>query len=242
MSHLLRLSVVVPMHNEQENVRPLLDEAASVLAPLGAFELILVDDGSTDATLERARAWKHEHGAEWLRILALERRGGQSGAVAAGAEGARAPVVGMMDGDMQNDPRDFARMLELVERENWDGASGIRVHRRDSLVRRLSSRIGNGVRNVLTGDRVRDSASGIKVFRREWLLRVPRFNGMHRFLPTLVRYLGGKVIEVPVNHRPRAAGRAKYGIGNRAWRGLQDCMAVRWYRRRLIDPRVREEV
>jgi dolichol-phosphate mannosyltransferase len=202
---------------------------------------VLVDDGSTDASLQRMRDWKREHGADWLRIVCLERNSGQSAAVLAGVEQARAPVIATLDGDMQNDPRDIPSMLARVESGEVDGMFGVRHERRDSFVRRVSSKIGNGVRNLITGDRVADAACGIKVVRREFFLRAPRFVGMHRFMATLVRYLGGKVAEMNVNHRPRAAGTAKYGIGNRMLRGLRDCFAVRWMRTRILRHRVKEE-
>jgi dolichol-phosphate mannosyltransferase len=133
-------------------------------------------------------------------------------------------------------------MLARLYAGDADAVFGVRRRRIDSFVRRVSSRIGNGVRNLLTGDRVTDAACGIKVVRRELFLRVPRFSGMHRFMATLVRYLGGRVVEQDVNHRPRAAGQAKYGIGNRALRGLRDCFAIRWLRARMLRYRVREEL
>jgi dolichol-phosphate mannosyltransferase len=236
-----RFSVVVPIYNEEQNVANLLAELQEVLAATAPFEAVLVDDGSTDASLQRMRDWKREHGADWLRIVCLERNSGQSAAVLAGVEQARAPVIATLDGDMQNDPRDIPSMLARVESGEVDGMFGVRHERRDSFVRRVSSKIGNGVRNLITGDRVADAACGIKVVRREFFLRAPRFVGMHRFMATLVRYLGGKVAEMNVNHRPRAAGTAKYGIGNRMLRGLRDCFAVRWMRTRILRHRVKEE-
>jgi dolichol-phosphate mannosyltransferase len=142
---------------------------------------------------------------------------------------------------MQNDPRDIPAMLARVEAREADAVVGVRRKRQDTFTRRVSSRIGNGVRNWLTGDRVTDAACGIKVIRREYFLRAPQFAGMHRFMATLVRYLGGKVVEVDVNHRQRAAGTAKYGIANRIWKGLRDCMAIRWMRTRVLRHRVKEE-
>jgi glycosyltransferase involved in cell wall biosynthesis len=188
------------------------------------------------------RSWKEERGASWLRIVRLQRNGGQSAAVLAGVERARAPIVLIMDGDRQNDPRDFAGMLDLVESGRYQAVTGLRAQRRDPFVRRASSRIGNGVRNLITGDRVRDAACGIKAFRRALFLGLPRFDGMHRFMATLARYAGAEVLELPVHHRPRAAGVAKYGIGNRALRGLFDCLAVRWYRKRMLMFAVEEEL
>lgn len=236
-----RFSLVVPVYNEQENVEILLDEIEQVLRPHGPFEALLVDDGSRDSSHELMVQWKQRRSADWLRILSLARNSGQSSAVMAGVEHARAPIIATLDGDLQNDPRDLPAMLALVERGDADGVVGVRRKRQDSIVRRLSSRIGNAVRNLVTGDRVTDAACGIKVIRRSYFVRAPRFVGMHRFMATLVRYMGGKVVEHDVNHRPRAAGKAKYGIGNRALRGLRDCFAVRWLRTRILRHEVARE-
>ncbi len=238
----LRFSLVVPIYNEEENVQNLLQEVADVLLPHGPFEALLVDDGSKDGSLQRMRAWKATQGAAWLRIVVLERNSGQSAAVMAGVEHARGVVVTTMDGDMQNDPRDLPAMVARVLAGECDAVVGVRRKRRDTFTRRMSSKIGNGVRNWLTGDRVTDAACGIKAIRREYWLRAPKFVGMHRFMATLVKYLGGAVVEVDVNHRPRAAGVAKYGIGNRIWKGLRDCFAMRWLRTRMLMHRVKEEV
>ncbi|MGE0143296.1 MAG: glycosyltransferase family 2 protein [Planctomycetota bacterium] len=229
-----RFSLIVPIYDERDNIDALLDEIAEVLAPVAPFEVVLVDDKSKDDSVERILAWKRKHGADWLRLLCMQKNGGQSAAVLAGAMHSRAPFVMTMDGDRQNDPRDLVTMLGILERKEADGVTGIRKNRRDTFVRRMSSKIGNGVRNWLTGDRVADSGCGIKGYRRDLFLMVPRFNGMHRFMATLVRYCGGKVQEVAVNHRPRVAGKAKYGIGNRALRGLRDCFAMRWFRQRIL--------
>ncbi|MFY9345405.1 MAG: glycosyltransferase family 2 protein [Planctomycetota bacterium] len=237
----LRFSLVVPIYNEEENVQALLQEVADVLVPHGPCEVILVDDGSRDRSLERMREWKRAQGASWLRLVTLMANSGQSAAVMAGVEQARAAVVTTMDGDMQNDPRDLPPMVERVLAGECDAVVGVRRRRQDTWTRRTSSRIGNGVRNWLTGDRVTDAACGIKAIRRDYWLRAPRFAGMHRFMATLVRWLGGKVVEVDVNHRPRAAGVAKYGVGNRIWKGLRDCFAMRWLRTRLLRHRVKEE-
>ncbi len=232
----LRFSVVVPFYNEEDNVAPLLAELGEVLPPLGAFEVVAVDDGSTDRTGELLRLETERR--PWLRVVRLRANRGQSAAICAGFDHARAELVLMMDGDMQNDPRDFARIL--AELEHADGVSGARVARRDPWIRRISSKIANAIRNRISGDRVRDSASGIKGFRREVLGRIPRFNGMHRFLPTLVRMAGGIVVEIPVNHRPRRAGKAKYGVGNRALRAFRDLLGVRWLKDRWLEYEVAE--
>ena len=237
----LRFSLVLPIYNEEENVHNLLAEVEEVLRAHGPFEVLVVDDGSKDGSLQRMRAWKREHTASWLRIVVLEQNSGQSAAVMAGAEQALAAIVATMDGDMQNDPRDLPAMVARVESGECDAVVGVRRKRQDTFTRRMSSKIGNGVRNWITGDRVTDAACGIKAIRRELFLRVPRFVGMHRFMATLVRYLGGKVVEMDVHHRPRAAGTAKYGIGNRALKGLRDCFAIRWMKTRVLQHRVKEE-
>lgn len=237
-----RFSLVVPIYNEEENVQNLLAEVAEVLLPHGPFEALFVDDGSKDQSRARMQAWKQERGADWLRIVCLERNSGQSAAVHAGAAQARGLLVATLDGDMQNDPRDLPAMVQRVESGECDAVVGVRRKRQDTWTRRMSSKIGNGARNLITGDKVTDAACGIKVIRRELFVACPRFHGMHRFMATLVRYLGGKVVEVDVNHRPRAAGTAKYGIGNRALRGLYDCFAVRWMRRRTMRYRVEQEL
>ncbi|MCB9877974.1 MAG: glycosyltransferase family 2 protein [Planctomycetes bacterium] len=236
-----RFSLVVPIYNEEENVQNLLAEVEQVLVPHGPFEAVLVDDGSKDRSLERMREFKREHAADWLRIVTLVKNSGQSAAVMAGVEEARAEIIATLDGDMQNDPRDLPEMVKLVESGAADAVVGVRAKRQDTFVRRASSRIGNGVRNWLTGDKVKDAACGCKAIRRSYWMRVPRFVGMHRFMATLVRYLGGTVVERDVNHRPRAAGTAKYGIGNRMFKGLRDCFAMRWLRSRLLLHQVKEE-
>lgn len=237
----LRFSLVVPIYNEEETVTTMLEEVADVLGPHGPFEALFVDDGSRDRSLERMREFKRARGADWLRVVTLQANSGQSAAVMAGVEQSRAGIVATLDGDMQNDPRDIPSMLARVEAGEADAVVGVRAQRQDTFVRRASSRVGNAVRNLLTGDKVKDAACGIKVIRRSYFLRAPRFVGMHRFMATLVRYLGGVVVEQDVNHRERYAGTAKYGIGNRMWKGLRDCFAMRWLRARLLTHEVREE-
>ena len=236
-----RFSLIVPIYNEEESVGDLLAEAAEVLVPHGPFEVVAVDDGSTDKSLARMQQWKRDHAADWLRVVKLARNAGQSAAVMAGVEAAHAAIIATVDGDMQNDPRDLPAMVERVESGAVDGVFGVRRHRRDPLVRRMSSRVGNFVRNLITRDAVTDAACGIKVVRREFFLRVPRFAGMHRFMATLVRYAGGQVEEIDVNHRARHSGTAKYGIGNRMLRGLRDCFAVGWMKSRVLSHRIEEE-
>ncbi|MCA8971932.1 MAG: glycosyltransferase family 2 protein [Planctomycetes bacterium] len=227
----LDFSVVVPFFDEEDNVDALVDELAEVLPPLGRFEVLAINDGSRDRTEERLLA--RARSLPWLRVISLEQNRGQSAAIACGFDHVRAPIVLMMDGDMQNDAHDFGRMLQVLE--SADGVSGIRAERKDGFVRRASSKIANKVRNWISGDRVVDSASGIKGFRTEIVRALPRFKGMHRFLPTLARIVGARVVEIPVNHRPRAAGQAKYGVLNRVFKAFVDLCGVRWLKSRYID-------
>ncbi len=229
---MIRYSVVVPMNNEEENVSPLISELDSVLDRLeGESEILVVDDGSTDSTRQRLAETKKEFSR--LRILLFDRNYGQSAAFAAGFRHAQGEVVITMDGDCQNDPADIPRLLEHIP--EYDAVIGMRFCRRDSTVRRLSSVTANAVRNWLTGDRVTDTGCSLKAFRSEYAQKIPWFTGMHRFLPTLVRFYGAKVLEVPVNHRERERGTAHYGISNRALIALHDAFAVRWMRKRVID-------
>jgi len=233
------LSLVVPAFNEEENLPELVAEIRSALAPVGLdWELLLVDDGSTDgspAVMERLRREEPR-----IRILRHRKNAGQSAALAWGFRAARGTLVATLDADLQNDPADLPRLLAELDR-GFDVVSGVRVDRRDPWVRRVSSRIANAVRNWATDERITDVGCSLKVYRAEFLEHLPMFTGMHRFLPTLVRWNGARVTEVPVRHRPRRHGVGKYGIGNRLFRALADLFAVRWMRKRWIDPRNQEE-
>jgi glycosyltransferase involved in cell wall biosynthesis len=232
------ISVVIPAFNEQENVEPLTRELVPRLEALGrSFEILLVNDGSTDATLERARALAR--GEPRLRVLSLDSRSGQSAAFDAGFRAARGEWVVTLDADLQNDPDDIARLLEASP--GWDAVVGWRRIRRDSWVRRASSRFSNAVRNQLSGDRIIDTGCSLKLIRRQALATLRMYDGMHRFLPTLLRMEGWRVREVPVGHRPRQRGRSKYNIRNRALRAFLDLLAVRWMRLRQLRYQVREE-
>lgn len=234
------VSVVVPARDEEESLPELARELRQALDGAGVgYELLLVDDGSTDRTLEVMLELARRDPA--IRVLCQRPNRGQSAALAAGWRAARAPVVVTLDADLQNDPADVPRLLAALE-EGYDVVSGVRVDRQDPWLRRVSSRIANGVRNRLTGDAVTDVGCTLRACRTELLRELPLFTGMHRFLPTLLRLQGGRVTEVPVRHRPRRYGRTKYGIHDRLWRGLADLMAVRWLERRWIDPRAAEEV
>ena len=225
------LSVVVPVYNEQDNLRPLTTELMSVLRTLDrAWEIILVDDGSTD-TSPQVLAWlaaRHDH----VRVARLKKNFGQTAAFAAGFDLARGDVIITMDADLQNDPHDIPCLLARIGQ--YDLVCGRRRCRRDNIVRKVSSRIANAVRNALSGETVSDVGCSLKAFRRETVRQLPLFDGMHRFFPTLVKMAGGRVLEIDVNHRPRMHGEAKYNIRNRAVRSFIDLLAVCWMQKRRL--------
>jgi len=234
------LSLVVPARNEEANLSELVAEIRAALDPQhGDWELLLVDDGSTDGTLAEMRRLRADEPR--IRVFRHKRNAGQSAAVALGFRNARAPVVVTLDADLQNDPADIPRLVAELDK-GFDVVSGVRVDRRDSVVRRLSSRIANAVRNWATDESITDVGCSLKAYRAEYLVHLPMFTGMHRFLPTLVRWNGARVTELPVRHRPRRHGVGKYGIGNRLFRALADLYAVRWMRTRWIDPHNHEEI
>ena len=233
------LSLVVPAYDEAANLPELVREIRAALGSVaGGWELLVVDDGSTDGTLEVLRGLRREDGR--IRLFHHERNAGQSAALATGFRKARGRILVTLDADLQNDPADIPRLLAKLD-EGWDVVSGVRVDRRDDWIRRVSSRIANAVRNWATDEAVTDVGCSLKAYRREFLDHLPLFTGMHRFLPTLVRWNGARLTELPVRHRPRLHGVGKYGIGNRLFRALDDLFAVRWMRTRWIDSRNSEE-
>jgi len=232
------LSVVVPAHNEAENIVPLLGEIAAALSGVATWEVVVVDDRSGDDTLQRLRAAAGRF--PWLRIVTHARNCGQSAAIHSGVRFARSPLVATLDGDGQNDPADIPKLL-AAWRERAGAAApvlvaGQRLARRDTFVTRASSRIANAVRGRLLGDRTRDTGCGLKLFEREAFLALPAFDHMHRFLPALFLRAGGSVLPVGVGHRPRTRGRSHYGIGNRLWVGIVDLVGVWWLMRRVKSP------
>lgn len=236
----LDLSVVAPAHNEEPNIAGLVDEVGRAAGALGiGFELIVVDDGSTDGT--RAAMAGLMASRPWLRCVAMTRtppgRGnGQSAALHAGFRAAQGRLIATIDADLQNDPADLREMLTLMERTGADMVHGDRSHARcDNVVRRVGSVVGRLFRRVLLGDTIRDTGCSLRLMKREVALRLPlEFRGMHRFIPATARHLGYRVVEMPVNHRARAAGVTKYGFGivRRAIPGLVDCLALRYMRSR----------
>ena len=233
------LSVVAPAHNEKDNLPRLLEEVAAALAQLKhPWEVIITDDASTDGTADVLRELRKKYPP--LRVLSMSQRSGQTAAVEAALRRARGTFLAMLDADLQNDPADIPRMLEVLQSRDCDFVNGWRADRHDPWLRLVSTRIANGVRNRLTHEQIHDSACGLKVFRRECIERVKFFNGMHRFLPTLVKMEGYRVVEIPVNHRPRTAVKAKYGVLNRVFKALRDAFAVRWMQQRIVRYECRE--
>jgi dolichol-phosphate mannosyltransferase len=229
----LEFSVVVPVCNEAENVEPLAREIEVAMRGR-AYEMIFVDDGSTDDTAVNLLRLKPALPA--LRVLRHSFRSGQSAAVASGVRNARAPWIATLDGDGQNDPADIPKLIaarDLPENRSVHLVMGNRsASRKDTAYRRLQSRVANGVRSGLLGDDTPDTGCGIKIFARDTFLELPRFDHMHRFLPALFQRQGTRVISVPVSHRERTRGTSKYGMLNRLWVGIIDIMGVIWLRRR----------
>jgi glycosyltransferase involved in cell wall biosynthesis len=237
----VELSLVVPAYNERDNLAPLLAEiAAALVDAVRSYEVIVVDDGSTDGTLETLKTLRTRHPE--LRIIAFDRNAGQTAAFAAGFRAAGAPIVVTLDADLQNDPADIPRLVTKLRETGATAVAGYRPTRRDTAWRRLQSRIANGVRNRLNGEAIRDTGCSLKAFQTDAVRAVPLFAGMHRFLPTLIKMNGGTVTEIAVSHRPRKHGVTKYGMWNRVWHSLFDAFAVRWMQRRALRYRVREEV
>lgn len=232
-----KISLVVPVFNEQDNVEPLVAEIVAAVTPLGlAWELWLVDDGSTDASLARIGAMC-EHDPH-IGFLSFQRNQGQSAAFAAGFAAASGDVVITLDADLQNDPADIPSMLD-VYRQGFDMVIGWRTNRQDTQARRFVSWVGNTVRNALTRETVHDTGCSLKIMRASMARNLPMFKGMHRFLPTLMKMYGATVAEVPVNHRPRHTGQSKYGTFRRGWSASQDLLAVNWMLRRFRPGQVR---
>lgn len=239
----MQVSVVVPVRNESENIAPLVSEIRAALEDRFDYEIVYVDDGSTDGTLaalQEARALVSGR----LRILQHPRSSGQSTAIWNGVKAARAPVIATLDGDGQNDPADIpALLVELALGRDADLqlVTGHRAKRNDNALRRLSSRIANSVRSAVLKDNTPDTGCGIKVFYRAAYLQLPYFDHMHRFIPALIQRQGGGSRSVAVSHRARRHGKSNYGVHNRLWAGIVDLMGVAWLmRREKRTPLVRE--
>jgi dolichol-phosphate mannosyltransferase len=235
------LSVVIPVYNEEENLPHLWPELRSVLEPLGlTFEVVLVDDGSRDRSAELIRGFRDVDPR--VRLVRLKANAGETAATDAGFKAARGRWVVTMDADLQNDPHDIPTLLSHLDR--WDAATGWRVNRGegDSLVRRISSRVANRTRNLISDESIQDSGCTFRAFRRECLRGLVLYRGFHRFIPTLLKMRGYRVIEVPVRNRPRRFGQSKYGVLNRLFVATADLLVVRWMKNRLLRYEVAEDL
>jgi dolichol-phosphate mannosyltransferase len=228
------ISVVVPLFNEEESIGILQTELSEALKGRD-YEIIFVDDGSVDRTAERIET------APNIRLMRFEKNSGQSAAIYAGLRAARGGTLVIIDGDLQNDPADIPKLLAEIAR-GADLVCGYRVKRRDTLVKRATSRIANTVRGRYTKDGVRDTGCTLKAMRRECVSTLLPFKGMHRFIPALVKAAGYRLVEVPVNHRLRRFGQSNYGLGNRALRATIDMFGVRWLLSRRLNYKIREKM
>ncbi|WFU37378.1 glycosyltransferase family 2 protein [Bradyrhizobium sp. CB82] len=240
MSFQPSVSIVVPVRNEADNIAPLIEEIGAALDGRWAYEIVYVNDGSTDATGERLSAIMRQRGN--LRQLRHARSTGQSAAVRSGVRAARGAIVATLDGDGQNNPAFLPDLIAAVEKSERVGlAAGQRVGRKDTGFKKLQSRIANGVRGTILKDGTRDTGCGLKAFRREVFLMLPYFDGLHRFLPALVRREGFEIAYVDVIDRPRRAGVSNYGFFDRLWIGIMDLAGVWWLiRRKKPTPDVTE--
>jgi glycosyltransferase involved in cell wall biosynthesis len=226
------VSVVVPVFNEEENISILQSELRAALSGLN-YEIVFVDDGSTDRSAEKIGTSPN------VRLMRFEKNTGQSAALYAGVRAARGETIVMIDGDLQNDPADILRLLAEISR-GADLVCGYRAKRKDTITKRLTSRIANFVRSRFTKDYVRDTGCTLKAMRRECANELVPFKGMHRFIPALVRGAGYRLVEIPVNHRPRRFGQTKYGFGSRALRATVDMFGVRWLLSRRLNYKIRD--
>jgi len=232
---LAKVSVVVPVKDEAENVMPLIREIVAALDGQMTFEIVYVDDGSSDETPARLAEAKQQYA--FLKVVRHDGCFGQSQAVHTGVRHAGSPLIATLDGDGQNDPADIPALLQRFDAEGGSASAvlmiaGWRAKRKDTWLKRVSSKIANAVRGGLLGDATPDTGCGLKVFPRDMFLGFPAFDHMHRFLPALTIRAGGRVVSVQVNHRPRERGQSKYGLFNRLWVGIVDIFGVMWLNRR----------
>jgi len=236
----VQLSVVIPVRNEADNILPLLAEIHAALDGRAEYEIVYVDDGSTDATPARLAEAMAKYPR--LRVLAHAQSCGQSTALVTGFRAARGEWIATLDGDGQNDPADIPKLIAARDgaAANLQLVAGYRKKRQDTWLKRLSSRIANGVRSRLLGDATPDTGCGLKLIQRAAVLELPYFDHMHRFLPALVQRNGGATVSVEVNHRPRTRGTSNYGMFDRLWVGIVDLFGVMWLQRRAKRPAVTE--
>jgi dolichol-phosphate mannosyltransferase len=234
------ISVIIPFFNEEECVEPVLEEMIDVFSRRfdTFWEIIMVNDGSSDGTAEIIDRFAAKN--EQLRAVHLPFNCGQSAALKAGFNIAKGDILGMMDGDGQNDPNDFPELLEALVAQGADMMCGVRANRSDNLIRRLSSKIANRCRSFILKDNITDIGCSIRVFRCECLSEIILFRNAHRFFPSLFKMRGFTVSQMPVNHRPRLMGNSKYGVGinSRLWVGIVDLAGVYWLSRRVMKEEI----
>lgn len=244
MKNNLELSVVVPVFNEQENIVPLIDEIVSALGGFVNYEIVYVNDGSSDGTLEVLK--QKQRSTASLRIIEHVKSCGQSYAVRTGVKHARAPWIATLDGDGQNLPKDISNLynkaLSADPNDKIWLIAGWRKKRDDSWLKLKSSKYANAIRSWMLKDKTPDTGCGLKVFRRDIFVGLPSFNHMHRYLPALYQRAGGTVINVEVSHRARERGISKYGFWNRAIVGIFDLFGVSWLIRRGKRPEILEHI
>ncbi len=235
----IEISVVVPVYNEEGNLPVLIPTLVEALKGPGlSYEMIFVDDGSSDGSRKILKEMASQY--PFLRILRLRENRGLSTALVVGMREARGEKIVTLDSDLQNDPADIPRLLECLD--HYDMATGWRQKREDTWLKKISSKIGNAVRNRMSGEDIHDSACTLRAFKKDCIQEIPVFNGMHRFLSTLVKMRGYRIIEVPVSHHPRRFGKSKYNIRNRMVRSFIDLLAVRWMKRRTIQYDIEERI
>jgi dolichol-phosphate mannosyltransferase len=239
----MKISIVVPVHNEAGNILPLIEEIEAAMAQAEAYEIIYVNDGSRDRTETELKEAMQRCKA--LRVIRHRQSCGQSTAVRTGVKAAAYPWIATLDGDGQNDPADIPRLYETLLEKNLNNdnlwmIAGWRNKRYDSKWRLFSSKFANAVRSTLLGDNTPDTGCGLKVFSRDKFLELPYFDHMHRFLPALVIRAGGAVVSEPVNHRPRGVGVSNYGTLDRLWAGITDLLGVIWLQKRAKLPEINE--
>lgn len=235
----IEISVVVPVFNEEENLPLLIPKLAEVLKGLRQpYEMIFVDDGSSDGSRRMLKEFASQYPS--LRIIRFKKNRGLSTALYAGMKEVRGNTIITLDSDLQNDPADIPKLMKYLD--DYDMATGWRQKREDPWVKKISSKIANAIRNRLTGEDIKDSACTLRVFKKKCLKDIKAFNGMHRFLSTLARMEGYRIIEVPISHHPRRYGKSKYNIRNRMWRSFIDLLAVRWMKERRIQYEIEERI
>jgi len=238
-NHPIDISVVVPVYNEEENLPVLIRQIAEVLKPLGkTFEMIFVDDGSKDQSRPLLKKMVLEY--PQIRVLGFKKNCGETAAGAAGIKEARGGIVITIDADLQNDPKDIPKMLDYLK--EYDMVTGWRQKREDAWIKRITSKIANRIRNSLSGEEIQDSGCTFRAYKRECLQEIKLYKGMHRFIPTLVKMEGFRVIEIPIAHHPRKFGVSKYSTWNRMWRAFIDLLAVKWMKSRHIHYEIEERI